>query len=260
MKSKKREAKPKKPSNGQAKAPGTTNVDKIVRKINEIAIDTVERGAMEIGETVLNDMYEGSLSEALSHNPNKGVTLQEVCEHPNLIVKVNRRTLGTWVKAAHLKKVLDAGKKADKVDCSKLRYSHYAALLKVTNDDKRRKLAKEAINGKWSARKLIDEIEGTKQKRVANGNGKKDNQGNDGKSQELIRMVENPLDLAAKEAAEKFAASMKSLLQVESGNRWDILKVIDSVLDKIGKSTNFLNKLKHSLISNNLDDLNPEQV
>ena len=256
MKSKKHEAKPKKTSKGQTKAPGRIDVDKIVDKINQLAIETVEKGAMAIGELVLKEVFAGKLSEALSHNPNKDVSLQEICKHREL--RVNRRTLGTWVRAADLKKVLIA----QKVDCSNLGYSHYAALLRVSNAVKRRALAAQANKGKWSARKTIEAVEGMTQKRIANGNGneKKDDHGNSEKSQELIRMVENPLDLAAKQAAQRLADEMKSLLQVESGSRWDILKAIDSVLDKIGKSTEFLNRVKHSLINNKLDDLNPEQV
>ena len=115
--------------------------------------------------------------------------------------------------------------------------------------DKRRKLAKEAIEGKWFARKLIEEIEGTKQKRIAK-NGNNDNNGsveNDDKNV-VIRMVESPLDLVAEETAERLSAEVKNLLQERSGSRWDILRVIDEVLDKIGKSTKFLKRLQSTLL------------
>jgi len=256
MKTKSNAVKSKNFSNGQSKAPVPVNIDKIVVKINKIAVETVEKGAMEIGDLVLKEVFGGSLSAALSRNPNKDVSLQEICNHREL--RVNRRTLGLWVRAANLRKALIT----DKVDCSNLRYSHFTVLLRVTNAQKRKEFAKEANQGKLSSRKTTELIEGMKQKRNANsnGNGKKDTHESEDRSRELIRMVENPFDLAAKEAAQRFSAELKSLLEVESGNRWDILKVIDSVLEKIGKSSEFLNRLKHSLISNNLDDLNPEQV
>jgi hypothetical protein len=256
MNNSKHEAKPKKSSNGQPKTPKSIDVDKVVKKINQRAIETVELGAMDIGELVLKEVFGGNLSDALSRNPNKDVSLQQVAQHPDLLV--NRRTLGTWVRAANLRKVLIA----KKVDCSNLRYSHFAALLRVTDENKCRELAERAHKSQWSARKTIAEIDGMKQKRMANGNGNgnKDTQETVDKSLELIRMVENPVNLAAKEAAEKFSTELKSLLQLKSSNRWDIVKVIESVLDKIKASSEFLNKWRHSLIANDLNDLNPEQA
>jgi hypothetical protein len=253
MTSKKNLTKPSKSSDRDSTDLTSTNLDNLIGKINEVAIKTVERGAMEIGKEVLDGIYEGSLSEALSHSPNKGVTLQDICEHPNLLLTINRRTLGTWVKAAHLKKVLIDYK----IDCSKLRYSHFAALLRVTKEDKLVQIAKSAIDGNWSARKIIDEIEGLKRTRIPKngGRGNRISEESDDKNV-VIRMVENPLTLVEEEAAQRISAEVKSILQEKSANRWDILRAIDDALEKMGRSTKFLRKLQSSLIpKNDMSDL-----
>ena len=41
----------------------------VVAEINRLAIKTLEQGAMEIGEYVLDAIFKGSLDEALSRNP-----------------------------------------------------------------------------------------------------------------------------------------------------------------------------------------------
>jgi len=70
----------------------------VVRKINKLAIKTVEKGCMDIGDLVLTDVFQGSLGEACSKDPFKSNSLVMVCKEPDLIV--NRRRLGEWVRAA----------------------------------------------------------------------------------------------------------------------------------------------------------------
>jgi len=253
MSNNKRMGKPSKSTDVQSKSITTTNLEKLIGKINEVAIATLERGAMDIGKEVLDGFYEGSLDQALSHNPNKGVTLQTICEHPNLLLNVNRRTLGSWVKAAHLKRALID----HKIDGSKLRYSHFTALLRVTNEDKRRQIAKAAIDGNWSARRIIDEIDGSKRKRVAkdDSNGNKSSQEPDDRNV-VIKMVENPLSLVAEEAAQRLSAEVKNILQEKSASRWDILRAIEDTLEKMGRSTKFLRRLQITLLpKDDLSDL-----
>lgn len=135
-----------------AKSLTKQEVKNLVSEINKLAIETVERGMLAIGLLVLEKVFQGILEAALSRNPYKSKTLQQVCAHADL--RVDRRRLGEWVRAAALSKDL----MAKGVDCSNLNYSHFAALLKVDDDKKRQKLAADANKGPWTARKLIEEV------------------------------------------------------------------------------------------------------
>ena len=109
-------------------------VDGIVREIKKLAIDTVERGQMDIGDLVLKKVFQGSLDKATSRNPDKSKSMLQIIADENL--RVGRRRLGEWARAAFVRKEL----MAKKVDCSNLSYSHFAALLKVDDEKNRRSL------------------------------------------------------------------------------------------------------------------------
>lgn len=135
-----------------AKSLTNQEVKNLVGEINKLAIETVERGMLAIGLLVLEKVFQGSLDEVTSRNPYKNKSLMQVIADDNL--RVDRRRLGEWVRAAFVRKQLIA----KKVDCSNLSYSHFAALLKVEADKQRQKLAADANKGQWKARKLIEEV------------------------------------------------------------------------------------------------------
>lgn len=233
---------PRNPHNEQSE----TFVDAraVVMEINRLVIKTIERGVMEIGEYVLDAVFKGSMDDALSRNPYKHQSLQEICDNPNLLV--DRRRLGTWVRAAHLRKVL----KANQVPCSSLSYSHFAALLRVTDEKKRQELAKQANTKHWSARKLIDEIGGDKQGKVANG-----------KAKELMKKVEHPLELLDDAETLRFLDSPEELAQqLESTDRLQIAKIIDKVVAKLSTSTDHLKRAKKNIVTIELGDALPEEA
>ena len=139
-----------------------TDVKAVVRQINEIAIETVEKGVMEIGEFVLREVFHDKLEDVLSHSPYKSASLTQISADPELMV--DRRRLGTYVKAAALKQELQA----KDVDCSNLKFSQLAALLKMSDVEKRLELATEANRDGLSARAILDIIEATKKRKLTN--------------------------------------------------------------------------------------------
>jgi hypothetical protein len=217
--------------NQQEETRHPVDVETLVKGINERAFDTVERGSMEIGEYVLDELFHGRLDEATSRNPLKNQTLQEVCEHPML--HVNRRTLGGWVRAADFKRSL----KACEVDCSRLKTSHFVALLQVADEETRRSLVVKANEGEWSVRHLAEEVQGKKQVKDSGG-----------KAKELIKMVENPLDFGDDEAKRMLLDTKVLTEELDSSGRLNMVKTIDSTVARIMQQLELLKETKKSLV------------
>ncbi len=216
----------------------------VVAKINQLAIKTLEKGAMEIGEYVLDAIFKGSLDEALSRNPYKHQPLQEVSDHPDLLI--GRRRLGTWVRAAHLRRVLTA----DQVPCSTLTYSHFAALLRVTDEERRRELAREANENRWSVRTLNDKID--EGKPVSDSTGK---------ARELMRAVGHPLALLEDSEMLGLLEDREALeQQLGSSDRLHIAKIIDDAVAKMSSSTDLLRRARRNIAIIELSDVRPEEA
>jgi len=195
------------------------DVQEIVQGINQ-RFATAEEGSMETGEFVLDAVFQGRLNEVTSRNPFKNNSLKEVCEDPK--IRVDRRVLGTCVKAAHLKRSLLA---AD-VDCSNLYYSHFVALLKVTDAVNCRELAVKANEEAWSVRQLTKEVNATKP--TTNGGHK---------VKELLKKMDAALVSLGEADIKKLLedqAEMEQALGTE--DRLLIVKAIDQVIAKVNAS------------------------
>lgn len=182
-------------------------VKKIVSEVNQLASDTVERGMLAIGLLILEKVFKGILEAVFSRNPFKSKSLQEVSKDPDL--RVDRRRLGEWVRAAYLSKNLIARK----VDCSNLCYSHFAALLQVEGEDTCDKLAAKANKGNWSARKLAEEID---KLNPATASEKK--------SKDLVKLLDNPQALMKDKDAQKILESPRDLEKLPFDIRMHIAK------------------------------------
>ena len=227
-------------------------VIKIVGEINKLAIETVERGKMDIGDLVLTKVFRGSLNEATSRNPYKSKSMKQVVKHKDL--RVDRRRLGEWVRAAFARKEL----MAKNVDCSNLSYSHFAALLKVDDEKDRKKLAREANKKQWSARKLADEIGRQKVEKVSTGTAQEAAQSPAEKAEKLLEVIGNPLALMEDEETKKLLGSpqdMRHLVTLSVAMR--MAERIDSVIASIKDSVNLLELAKTNIAKAFLPD---EQV
>lgn len=229
-------------STGQSET--TIDVKEIVRQVNELADKTIEKGSLEIGDLVLGTVFKGDLSEALSHNPQKHASLTSICQDPDSLVR-DRKRLGSWVKAAAVRKALNDSQ----VDCSKLKYSHFAALLKVSDEAKRQELAAEANKSGWSVRDLNEKIDVNTQSGSS-----------DGRAKALMKKVEHPLELD--EDTEKVLEDPKALEQqlTKSEDRLRMAGIIDKIVAQMAKSTNLLKRAKRNIAIIELGDVEPEQV
>jgi predicted DNA-binding protein YlxM (UPF0122 family) len=219
------------PKKTAAKKPKTSiDIQAVVRGIND-RMAKVDNGSIETGEFVLDKVFKGSLNDALSRNPHKDKSMKAICKDSKLLV--DRRVLGSCVKAAFLRRNLIAAK----VDCQKLRYSHFVVLLKVTGDKKRRDLAAKANRGSWSVRDLADKIKATRQ------TGK-----NVERVMVLVKKVENPLALLKDEKTRKLLENPEELMQQLDSEDLDcIVKAIDDVVAKMASSTDFLKRAKKQI-------------
>jgi hypothetical protein len=226
-----------------AEAPETfVDIKSVVRGINKRAV-RIEEASMEIGDYVLEEVFQGSLDEALSRNPYKSRSLRQVADDPELIV--DRRRLATSVRAAAFRRDL----RGNQVECSSLTYSQWAALLKETDDKKRRDLAAEANRERWTVRQITERINATKQ-----------GQDSAGKTKDLLRKMEQPLALLKDQDALGLLSDPKKLEeQLKSADRLQMARVIDEVVEKLTQSSEILRKARKSIARIELGVVQPEQ-
>jgi hypothetical protein len=220
----------------------TAQVEKIVGDINRLAIDTVERGQMDIDDLVLNKFFQGSLSEATSRNPYKSKSMLQIIGHVKL--RVDRRRLGEWVRAAFVRKELIA----KSVDCSNLSYSHFAALLRVDDEKNRKKLATDANKKQWTASKLAEEIGKKKVATVSAGTAQGPVQPPNEKAEKLLEVIGNPQALMNDEETKKLLASPQDMRHmVPLSVAMQLADSIDGLIASMKGSVNLLELAKRNI-------------
>jgi hypothetical protein len=210
----------------------SAQVDAVVKGINSIAVKTVEKGKMDIGEYVLSVVFKDNLKAASSHSPNKDESMSQIVNHDDLAV--DRRQLGTWVRAAAFRRELTQ----DNVDCTQLSYSQFAALLRLKDETKRRELAERASRDNLTVRQILSEVESTKKHRPATNEQK-----------EIFKKFEEPLKLIMDEQAKSLLSDPQRLTaELESADRLELVKLIDRQNKVIDESKSFLDQVKKTLI------------
>jgi hypothetical protein len=216
------------------------STEDIVRAINDIARRTVETGKLKIGQLVFEKVFKGDINEVLTKNPNKSVSLRDICAHPRLMV--DHRKLGSWVKAAALRSKLgDEG-----VDVSKFYLSHFLAILRVGNAEKRLELAKKAATNNMSGREIVAEIETAKEKSDPPTKGAL-----------LLKKVDDPFSLFEDENDRGFLSDKDRLdRELDSEARLRLIKAIGARLGKMIEVNEFLETSKKNLVAIEMENLN----
>jgi hypothetical protein len=218
-------------------------VDTVVDEINRIAKDTVEKGKLEIGEYVFQVAFKGEIRDVMSKNAYKTQTLKDISDHPRL--GVDRRRVGSWVKAAAFKAELES----ELVGCDKLTVYKLTALLKLGDKYKaqRKELAVRANAEGLSVRDILDEVEKLK------GAKKQDN------AKGLLKKIAAPLALLADEKTKAELSDNAYLTEkLLPGNRLEMVNAIDEITAKLNESTSFLRSVQQNLIRITLAPHNPE--
>jgi hypothetical protein len=216
-------------------------VKKIVGDINRLYV-TVGKGQLEIGDFVLNQVFQGSLDEASSRDPYKNKSMALVCGHVDL--NVNRRRLGEYVRVAYSRKELIAHNEG----CSNLIYSHFAALLQVKDAKERNKLAVKASKGQWSVHKLAEEIGKKKTAKADNGKKQDTGQPSVGIAEQLMQILCNPLALMKDEEVKKMLANPEAIkVQMPLSAAIQLAEVVDELITSMFESAKLLEEAKENI-------------
>jgi hypothetical protein len=214
------------------------DIRRIVQRVNEY-LSEVNESSMAAGDYILEAVFQGSLEDAFSRNPYKNRSLRQIADDPKLLV--DRRVLANCVKAAAFKRHLVA----ENVQCSKLHFSHFVALLKVKDDRERKALTRRADRGEWSVRRILSEIKPAK---VASSK-------ND-KVKDLVKKVENPKALLQDESLKKLLGDPKALeKQFGFDDRLAFARHIDRIVKDLVTSTEILKRAKKTIASIDLGDM-----
>jgi hypothetical protein len=218
------------------------STEDIVRAINDIARRTVETGKLKIGQLLFEKVFKGDIKEVLSKNPNKCTSLRAICEDKDLMV--DHRKLGSWVKAAAFKTDLQL----KEVDVSKFYLSHFLAILKVGNAEKRLELAKRAAAERLSGRDIVTSIEAATPKNPPPTKGTT-----------LLKKVDDPFSLFDDQKDKEFLSDKARLVtELDSEERLRIIKAIGARLGKIREVNEFLETSKRTLVTIEMENLNGE--
>ena len=121
--------------------------------------DKFESGKMDIGDIVIDVLFEGNADIVLSDGTEKPVSYSEICKHENL--PISARTLNKYTRAAALKRLFEeSGHKF-----TDLSPSHYEELAVLKNSSDRLSLAKKANKDKSSVRELRKAVEKKRKER-----------------------------------------------------------------------------------------------
>ena len=131
---------------------GENKINAAVTFINDTAKEFIYNGSVKIGQYILDHIFDGKIESATSKNPMKEESYRKLCEREDLTINPPR--LGIMVRVA----AQEAFLKIAKIDSDKLSYTQKASLVKLLDDEEKKKVIKKCIKDNWSTRKLDDEI------------------------------------------------------------------------------------------------------
>ncbi len=214
----------------------TSPVDKVVEEavvwINNKSKTTIEKGSVEIGEYVLNEIFKGDIQQALSRNPRKQQSFSKICEHEDL--HVDPRDLALWVRVAALDRLFDE----KKLKLPGLTFSHKRELVKLSEQDDILILAQDAQMGGWSVRELRIEVQAMRGLKFPPDTGKI-----------LVQKLENSLPLLGDDLLLEFLEDPEKLkLDLSRVDRVRVLNSIKRLREDSGKFEKLVNKLDKDLM------------
>lgn len=218
---------------GEQSVEPAVSVKDIVRNINRIAVDTFECGKREIGQYVFTVVFKGNIDDVLSRNPYKTDSMRRISEDPEL--RVDRRRLSNWVRAAALHKDLEA----NNIDCSQITTYQFVALLRVKDTDKRRELAKQVIDERLSVRQISERAD------------KLDQSGKPKSIAKLLQhKIEDPLSLLKDNDAIALLKDEHRLAkEIPFNERAELVTTIYQIGKEIAKSQTFLDEVRGNLFA-----------
>lgn len=218
-------------------------VEDTVDKINSLHRKDVDNGKLKIGEYLLDTIFGGDMGNASSHNPMKSATFAKIAESPKL--EVDARTLGSWVRAAHLRrKLTDKG-----LQLSHLSTYHYVELASVKDEQRQVVLAKKAHAEQLSVKALRDQIRAMRQKSPSEAEKNR---------AELDKRIRYSLEFPQANGLKEFSADLDLVREQYPGDKaYTKLKVVKKCLVNLRTHeeifTQFLSNLQ-AVVDEDLND------
>ncbi|MGO9566349.1 MAG: hypothetical protein ACLP5H_02290 [Desulfomonilaceae bacterium] len=127
-------------------------VKEMVDKIKGIITSYVGKGLEEIGAYILTNVFGGNYTKALSRDPYKGTSLNDLARHKDM--PLSRPRLGECIRAAGMSKELAASG----VNAEALTFYHKVEISKVRSQEARVKLAKKIVAESLTVRETSDRV------------------------------------------------------------------------------------------------------
>jgi len=122
-------------------------VSQMVERVQTILVTFVVKGLEAIGDYLLQNVFDGNFKKALSKDPYKGTSLNDLAKHKDM--PLSRQRLAECIRAAAVTQELNTlGLELD--------YYQRVEISKVRNQDARVKLAKEAHSKALTVQEVRD--------------------------------------------------------------------------------------------------------
>jgi hypothetical protein len=210
---------------------------------------------VDIGEYVLEAVFQGSLGEAFSRNPFKSKPLPQVWADTDLMI-ISRRWLGERVRADALLKELTKWK----VDRFFLSYSHFAALLQK-DDQERLQLAAKGQSRALTSMEADRRNRWARAAKASWGKAETVQESSDEKTEDLLKKIRDPLVLMKDGDIRRLRQDRQELkdrprldMRIQVASRID--ELIASMLD----SANLLKQAKMNIALIELGEVQAEEV
>lgn len=208
-------------------------VERSVRFINDKANETLYKGALEIGSYILKHFFQDDITLASSKNPKKIDSYRELCRHRDLAVPYS--TLTVMVRVAAQEKFLTD----NRIDVSRLGYTHRANLIRLDNNTAKLDLAKQCIADGLSTRKLSELI---KKKRKALSAERKESQANT--AFQNIMKIER---LIGRSEKSDLVTDINKIRSMQTKTREDLREKATTLLEIMSQTTRDCQKILKNL-------------
>ena len=144
---------------------GSEDIEDAVSYINQ-KVSEAQKNIIDIGKYVLDHFFDGDIETALSKNPYKNVSFQQLAQHPDLMI--NRATLsravGLYIQQEQIL-ALDR-RHAELLD--QVSPTHQQVILPIKQSDAKVVLLQKAVEQELSTRALRKIVEAEKRKTKSN--------------------------------------------------------------------------------------------
>ncbi len=137
----------------ELKAPSNLAVETMVQNVRKIVIQTLERGMEELGEYLLQHVFDNDIGKVFSKNPYKGTSFSELARHPQM--PLSRQRLAEAVRAAAF------GREMEEIGVPRgaLSFTHKIHIASIKDRAKRKTIVLKAHDQGWTVETTKKEVQ-----------------------------------------------------------------------------------------------------